>query len=254
MQCFFFVFKISWVVFLFGDHLRLQVPPLGNLHDESYFLPKCWCKNSSFDPTRDASQSFLCWDCLASSVPSGRRGRSRKVEKGAHHLRKWLRFGISSSSGLGGRVSAFSFMDFFLTTFQALHLWGWLVFDGTYSHHLPNRRIGLQNFAWKRCGAPETSAGFKKQAGLVLKVSWKQWSVGGLELLMWLKESSLWLWLFGVVKVVHVFPAFQVQNLDRHKTSWLCWLKESNYAMLQECSVFSSIRSSPQKGVFSCSS
>ena len=26
------------------------------------------------------------------------------------------------------------------------------------------------------------------------------------------ERIKLWLWLFGVVKVVHVFPAFQVQN------------------------------------------
>lgn len=37
---------------------------------------------------------------------------------------------------------------------------------GGETSHLPNRRR-LQNFAWKRCGAPETPEGFKKQAVLV---------------------------------------------------------------------------------------
>ena len=51
------------------------------------------------------------------------------------------------------------------TFFQALHLWERLVVSGEISH-LPNRRR-LQNFAWKRCGAPETPEGFKKQAVLL---------------------------------------------------------------------------------------
>ena len=55
--------------------------------------------------------------------------------------------------------------------------------------HLPNRRR-LQNFAWKRCGAPETPEGFKKQAvlvgELVDELGKQLWHMG----VVWLRKTG----------------------------------------------------------------
>ena len=104
-------FKISWVVFLFGDHLRLQVPPLGNLHDESYFLPKCWCKNSSFSNQGCFPVLFVLG--LPSIIRSEWQARSfQKGWGGAHHL-KMAPFRHLLFKRSRGGSQKFSFMIFF---------------------------------------------------------------------------------------------------------------------------------------------
>ncbi len=136
---------------------------------------------------------------MAGEVVPERLGRGTSFENGS--------VSASPLQAVSGGVSEIQFHDFF-SPISKPFIFGGLVFDGFICLY----RIGLQNFAWKRCGAPETPAGFKKQAWQNLESELEAvecWWFGATYVA---ERIKLWLWLFGVVKVVDVFPAFQVQN------------------------------------------
>ena len=124
---------------------------------------------------------------LPSIIRSEWQARSfQKGWGGAHHL-KMAPFRHLLFKRSRGGSQKFSFMIFFHPFPSPSSLGGWF-FDGTYSFAftesacriLPGNDVELQ----KHLQAS------RNRLGKILKVSWKQWSVGGLELLMWLKESS----------------------------------------------------------------
>ena len=116
---------------------------------------------------------------MAGEVVPERLGRGTSFENGS--------VSASPLQAVSGGSQKFSFMIFFHPFPSPSSLGGWF-FDGTYSFAftesacriLPGNDVELQ----KHLQAS------RNRLGKILKVSWKQWSVGGLELLMWLKESS----------------------------------------------------------------